>query len=89
MKPGTCREALIMATNKRANTALLKVDSSQQGASSCGILSQGADSISQPRESEKTLVPSFTWDKNRMWEIKEKLVEATQKRPPTYTPSES
>jgi hypothetical protein len=32
----------------------LEVDSSQQGASSSGILPWGADSISQPREAEKT-----------------------------------
>jgi hypothetical protein len=32
----------------------LNVDSSQQGASSSGILPQGSDSISQPGEAEKT-----------------------------------
>jgi hypothetical protein len=32
----------------------LKVDSSQQGASSSGISHQGADSINQPREAEET-----------------------------------
>jgi hypothetical protein len=33
---------------------LLKVDSSQQGASSSGIAPRGCDSISQPGEAEKT-----------------------------------
>jgi hypothetical protein len=32
----------------------LKIDSSQQGASSSGIPPQGSDSINQPEEAEKT-----------------------------------
>jgi hypothetical protein len=46
--------AVVIQRSSPVQSLHLKVDSSQQGASSSGIPPWGADSISQPGESEKT-----------------------------------